>query len=146
MRRLGALLGSSLLLLVFSAGCGGYLGSAQRAYDDGRYLEAAEKLGDHEDEVAELSPRKQVSYGLYMGLSLMRLGDRDGAARWLGFAEEIEAKRPGTLRPDEKREIEAARGQLAVLSEKAKAPPPAIEEPAEDGTLLRNVNVRQTEP
>ena len=130
MRRLGALLGSSLLLLGFSAGCGGYLGSAQRAYQDGRYLEAAEKLEDHEDEVAELSPRKQVSYGLYMGLSLMRLGDRDGAARWLGFAEEIEA----------------ARGQLAVLSEKAKAPPPAIEEPAEDGTLLRNVNVRQTEP
>ncbi|HVK68557.1 MAG TPA: hypothetical protein VM694_29060 [Polyangium sp.] len=140
MRRLGALLGSSLLL-VFSAGCGGYLGSAQRAYQDGRYLEAAEKLGDHEDEVAALSPRKQVSYGLYMGLSLMKLGDHDGAERWFGFAEQVEAQRPGTLRPDEKRELEAARGQLAGIEEKAKA---AGEEPTQDGTFLQTV--RQTEP
>jgi len=145
MRRLGALLGSTLLLL-FSVGCGGYLGSAQRAYQDGRYLEAAEKLEDHEDEVAELSPRKQVSYGLCMGLALMMLGDRDGAERWLGFAEAIEARQPGTLRPDERRELEAARGRLADLAVKAKAAAeePAEEEPAQDGSLLRNV--RQTEP
>ncbi|MDI1446564.1 hypothetical protein [Polyangium sp. 6x1] len=141
MRRLGALLGSSLFLLV-SVGCGGYLGSAQRAYQDGRYLEAAEKLGDHEDEVAALSPRKQVSYGLYLGLSLMKLGDHDGADRWLDFAEQVEAQRPGTLRADEKRELEAARGQLAGVEEKAK--PASEEPPAQEAPLLRTV--RQTEP
>ncbi|MRG95198.1 hypothetical protein [Polyangium spumosum] len=141
MRRLGALLVSSLLLFV-AAGCGGYLGSAQRAYQDGRYLEVAEELGEHEGEVARLSPRKQVSYGLYLGLSLLMLGDRDGAERWLAFAEEIEARQPGTLRPDEKRELEVARVRLASVEAEDKAK--ASEEPAEDGTLLQNV--RQTEP
>ncbi len=134
MRRLGALLASSFLL--FLIGCGGYLGHAQRAYQDGRYLEVAENLGDHEDEVPALSPRKQVSYGLYRGLSLMRLGDRDGAERWLDFAEQIEAKQPGTLRPEEKRELTAARGRLAKSSI-------AIEEPAQDAPLR---TVRQVAP
>lgn len=146
MRRLGALLGSSLFLL-FSAGCAGYIGSAERAYQDGRYLEAAEKLGDHEDEVAELSPRKQVSYGLYLGLSLMMLGDHDGAERWLDFTEQVEAQRPGTLRPDEKRELQAARGRLAGVEEKAKAAGTGTgEEPAQDAPLLRTVRQTDTAP
>jgi hypothetical protein len=115
MRRLGALLSLSFFLLL-AAGCGGYLSSAQRAYNDGRYLEAAEKLGDHEDEVAQLSPRGKVSYGLYYGLSLMMLGDLDNAERWLLFAEGVEAQKPGTLRADERAEISAARTRIAKIS------------------------------
>lgn len=114
MRHLGALaksiFGFSVLLVL---GCGSYLGNAQRAYQEGRYLEAAENLGKHEADVVRLEPAKQANYGLYRGLSLLKLGDHDAASQWLGFAAEIEKKSPGSLQPAQRRELENARGQLA---------------------------------
>jgi len=111
MRRLVAISSAWFVLLIL-AGCGGYIGRAERAYHDGRYLEVAESLGDHEGEVGKLSPRGQAHYGLYLGLSLEQLGDRDGAERWLGFAGEIDARQPGALRPEERRKLDEARGRL----------------------------------
>jgi hypothetical protein len=115
MRHLGALATSFFLL--FALGCGSYLGSAQRAYQDGRYLEVAENLGGHEAEVPRLEPAKQAHYGLYRGLSLMRLGDHDAATHWLDFAADVEKKRPGSLLPAQRRELEDARDKLAKTVE-----------------------------
>ena len=110
MRLLGALVASPI---IFVLGCGSYLGSAQRAYDEGRYLEAAESLSSYEAKVVELPPAKQANYGLYRGLSLMMLGDHDDAGKWLDFAAAIEKKRPGSLMPAQRRELEVARAKLA---------------------------------
>jgi hypothetical protein len=111
MRLFGA--GTTSFFLLFVLGCGSYLGSAQRAYQEGRYLEAAENLGNHEAEVGRLEPAKQANYGLYRGLSLMKLGDHDAASQWLDFAADVEKKRPGSLQPAQRRELEDARGSLA---------------------------------
>lgn len=108
---------SLLFFLLFGLGCGSYLGSAQRAYHEGRYLEAAEDLGDHEADVPRLEPAKQANYGLYRGLSLMKLGDHEAAGQWLNFAADVEKKRPGSLLPAQRRELEDARDKLAKTAE-----------------------------
>jgi len=111
MGHVGALATSFFML--FALGCGSYLGSAQRAYQDGRYLEVAENLGGHEADVPRLEPAKQANYGLYRGLSLMRLGDQEAAIHWLDFAADIEKKLPGSLLPEQRKELEDARDKLA---------------------------------
>jgi hypothetical protein len=138
MRHLGALaksiFGFSVLLAL---GCGSYLGNAQRAYQEGRFLEAAENLGNHEAEVARLEPAKQANYGLYRGLSLLKLGDHDAASQWLGFAADIEKKRPGSLQPAQRRELEDAQGQLAKSME--------VERPSNDMAMTTR-NASDTNP
>ncbi len=119
MRLFGALATSFFLLI--TSGCGSYLGTAQRAYQDGRYLEVAENLGVHEADVPQLEPAKQATYGFYRGLSLMRLGDPDAAGHWLDFAAEIEKKRPGSLLPAQRRELEDARDKLAKSAKSGEA-------------------------
>lgn len=114
MRHLGAL--ATTFFLMFAPGCGSYLGSAQRAYQEGRYLEVAENLGDHEAEVTNLEPSKQANYGLYRGLSLMKLGDHEAAGHWLDFAADVEKQRPGSLLPKQRQELDEARGELAKTS------------------------------
>jgi hypothetical protein len=95
-----------LALSMVLAGCGGgYVSGAKRAYTQGRYLEAAEELGDHEDEVHGLSPRRKAEYGLYRGLSLMMLRDYQGAEHWMSFARTVEEKSPGALRPEQREEL-----------------------------------------
>jgi hypothetical protein len=115
MRHLGALATSFFLL--FALGCGSYLGSAKRAYQEGRYLEVAENLSDHEADVPRLEPANQANYGLYRGLSLLRLGDDEAASQWLDFAADVEKKRPGSLLPARRRELEDARDKLAKTVE-----------------------------
>lgn len=92
--------------LIFATGCGSYVGGAKNAYSQGRYLEAAERLGQHEHEVSELSPPSQAEYGMYRGLSLMKVADYPGAMRWLDFAFKVEQRHPGTLLPEQRRELE----------------------------------------
>jgi hypothetical protein len=89
----------SLLSLV---ACGGYIGRAKRDYNQGRYLEAAEQLGEHEEELGDLPNRKQAEYGIYRGLSLLQLGDYASATRWLSFAYTVEQANPGTLKPEQR--------------------------------------------
>jgi hypothetical protein len=115
MRRFGGPIVS--FVLVFVLGCGSYLGSAQRAYQEGRYLEVAENLGDHEAEVDQLPPAKQAHYGFYRGLSLLKLGDPDAASHWLAFAAHVEKNRPGSLLPAQRRELDDARDKLAKTAE-----------------------------
>lgn len=115
MRHVGAF--ATTFFLLFVPGCGSYLGSAQHAYQEGRYLEVAENLGQHEAEVGQLEPAKQAHYGLYRGLSLLKLGDHDAAVQWLEFAANVEKKRPGSLQPAQRRELEDARDKLAKTIE-----------------------------
>src|SRR5262249_28084784 len=103
-----------LLAGLFAAGCGGgYVGRARRDYSDGRYLEAAERLGQHESELDELSPRRQAGDGVYRGLSLLMLGDFGGAHRLPNSAYEVERQNPGTLKTEQRADLDRGWAQLA---------------------------------
>lgn len=99
--------GLALCLCLGLFGCGGgNIGRAKTAYRQGRYLEAAERLQAEEPAVIELSEKNQAEYGLYRGLSLMMLGDAQGAQEWLAFTYNVERRRPGTLPPDQRALLE----------------------------------------
>ncbi len=106
-----------MLLLTLSAGCViTYVGRAQTAYVDGRYLEVAEDLAAHEDEVGRLSRSNKVRYGMYRGLSLLRLGDLENSHRWLRFAYDIEDAGPRpTLRPRQRMVLDAGWARLKEI-------------------------------
>lgn len=99
-------IGLQLAACAFVLGCGGFVAGAKSAYQEGRYLEAAETLSEHEREVRDLPAEGQAEYGLYRGLSLIRLQDYQGAMQWLTFASETEKRSPGSLKPEQKAELE----------------------------------------
>ena len=113
------------LSMLLCSGCSiAYVGRAQTAYSDGRYLEVAEDLAAHEQEVGQLSRPNKVRYGMYRGLSLMRLGDNDSARHWLRFAYDFENAGPvPTLRPRQRMVLDAGWARLKELGV-VKAPPP----------------------
>jgi hypothetical protein len=61
-------------------------------FAEARFIEAAEVFEHSETQLRELSPTEQTRYGLYRGMTLLRLGDLDGAAKWLHYARTTEAK------------------------------------------------------
>lgn len=67
-----------------------YVGRAQTAYEQGRYLEVAESLARHEPELERLPTSKRARYGLYRGLALIQLGDPEEGRRWLHYARDLE--------------------------------------------------------
>jgi hypothetical protein len=105
----------ALLSTASSPGCGtlSYVGRAEIAYDDGRYLEVAEDLARRETDLDNLSADKRVRYGVYRGLALLRLGDVDEAKRWLGYARNMQDKAPAAL--DDKQRSQLAEGWSALV-------------------------------
>ncbi|HEY5961624.1 MAG TPA: hypothetical protein VIV60_33925 [Polyangiaceae bacterium] len=93
-------LGRSLLLLI-ALGCLPACASATRRgqslYVEGRLIEAAEVFEHGEDQLARATAKDRVRYGLYRGATLLKLGDLDGASRWLYFAQQAETHHPGSL-------------------------------------------------
>jgi hypothetical protein len=98
-------------LLVGAFGCTVTYGRAEDAYRSGRYLEAAENLARHEPEVGTMPPAQQARYGTFRGLALLRLGDYDGARRWMKFAYDAEQRQP-TLQLDLRRQLDAGWSEL----------------------------------
>lgn len=96
MRRLALL----ALIAVVGSGCATYIGRARRDYTEGRYLEAAEKLANHRDDVPDLPPRKQIELATILGLSLLQMGDAPGARRWLEYADGVARDFPDEVRPE----------------------------------------------
>jgi hypothetical protein len=98
-----------LLLGALSIGaCVDYVQRAGSDYGDGRYLEVEETLAQREGDLQALSPPRQAQYGAYRGMSLLRLGDLDGAQHWLEFAARAERQLPGSLGPQEQAELRHA--------------------------------------
>jgi hypothetical protein len=89
-----------------------YVGKAEMAYDDGRYFEVAEALAAREGDMRDLPAWKRARYGVYRGLSLLRLGEYEGAAEWLEYARKVDAEHR-TLAPEQRRRLEEGLEELA---------------------------------
>ena len=100
-QRLGALFG--LLGFFFSAltACAHYVGRGSDLYYQGRYIEAAHVLEMSEHGLRAQDEENRALYGLYRGATLFRLGDLDGARRWLEYSEQLTVAHPAMLRDDQ---------------------------------------------
>jgi hypothetical protein len=90
-----------LLVLGLLPACGNPVRHGRTLYVEGRLIEAAEVFEHGEAHLAKMSDRDRVSYGLYRGATLLKLGDLDGAGRWLYFAQQAENHNPGSLEPSD---------------------------------------------
>ena len=70
-------------------------------YHQGRYIEAAHVLEMSERRLKEADDDERATYGLYRGATLFRLGDIDGARRWLEYSERLCVSHPKVLEGDE---------------------------------------------
>jgi hypothetical protein len=85
-----------------TAGCTHYVGRGSDLYYQGRYIEAAHVLEMSERQLRAADEEDRASYGLYRGATLFRLGDLDGARRWLEYSEQLSLAHPRTLRTDQR--------------------------------------------
>src|SRR5215510_12714224 len=95
---------ASFALLGFFLGasaCTHYVGRGSDLYYQGRYIEAAHVLEMSEQRLSRADDDERATYGLYRGATLFRLGDLDGARRWLEYSEQLTVTHPERLRPEE---------------------------------------------
>lgn len=97
-------LGFFLAAATFASGigCTHYVGRGSDLYYQGRYIEAAHVLEMSELQLRAADEDDRARYGLYRGATLFRLGDLDGARRWLEYSEQLSVAQPRTLRADQR--------------------------------------------
>jgi len=102
--KLGFFLGAATFASAISAGigCTHYVGRGSDLYYQGRYIEAAHVLEMSERQLRGADEEDRASYGLYRGATLFRLGDLDGARRWLEYSEQLTLSHPDMLRPEQR--------------------------------------------
>jgi hypothetical protein len=106
------LLGAGLSGCALLSGCTmTYVQRAETAYDEGRYLEVAEQLAKREADMPNTTSGQRARYGVYRGLSLLRLGDYDGAERWLSYARGLEQQ----LNDEQRAKLDAGVAELSEL-------------------------------
>ncbi|HTV23296.1 MAG TPA: hypothetical protein VMG12_31625 [Polyangiaceae bacterium] len=92
----------SVGITLFGVGCTHYVGRGSDLYYQGRYIEAAHVLEMSERQLRGADEEDRASYGLYRGATLFRLGDLDGARRWLEYSEQLTVSHPDMLRPEQR--------------------------------------------
>jgi hypothetical protein len=97
-----------LLVLGLVPACANAVKRGQTLYVEGRLIEAAEVFEHGEAHLTEISEKDRVRYGLYRGATLLKLGDLDGAGRWLYFAQQAENHSPGSLEPSDAQTLRLA--------------------------------------
>lgn len=100
---------ASFVLLGFflaAGACTHYVGRGSDLYYQGRYIEAAHVLEMSERRLATADPDERATYGLYRGATLFRLGDLDGARRWLEYSEHLCIANPKILQGNEQQLLE----------------------------------------
>lgn len=97
----GALALGTIAFVSSVLGCTHYVDRGSDLYYQGRYIEAAHVLEKTEPRLTGASHVEQATYGLYRGATLLRLGDLEGADRWLGYCQTVTARHPDVLRKDE---------------------------------------------
>lgn len=88
---------SVAIVALSSVACGGHAYRGSSLYQEGRYIEAAETFERTERGLTAVGAHEQAEFGLYRGLTFLRLGDLPSARDWLAYASRIERQVPGTL-------------------------------------------------
>jgi hypothetical protein len=128
-----------LLVLGLLPACANATQRGHALYVDGRFIEAAEVFEHSESHLTEVDDRERVIYGLYRGATLLKLGDLDGASRWLYFARQAESHRPGSLESADAKALQLA---LKALDEGRNRVKPKVD-PLK-GALARATSSAQT--
>ncbi len=121
-------------------GCSPYVDRGETLYREGRYVEAAEVFELTEQRLASSSPSVRAEYGLFRGMTFLRLDDLTSARRWLGYAGALEQNDPELFEGTKLALLERA---WAELDQRSRAVPPnvgdpprlATEEPASTGLV-----------
>jgi hypothetical protein len=92
--RIPVVLGATVAI---AAACNPYVQRGEALYHEGRYIEAAEIFELTEARLVQAPKLEQAEYGLYRGLTFLRLSDLTSARQWLGYANGVEHRSPGTL-------------------------------------------------
>lgn len=104
-----------VLLGLACSGCGGPMGSARQAFDEGRYPDAAEALRRLEPEVGSWSAHDQGRYALTRGLTHLACGDARQAYLWLGNARARAREHPGMFDSAERGRLASAWRSLGLM-------------------------------
>jgi tetratricopeptide (TPR) repeat protein len=107
-------LAATMVVATAMVACTPPMQRAETAYSEGRYLEVAEDLAHSESELTQLPVEQRARYGVYRGLSLMKLGEYDGAQRWLRYALDVERGRP-SLEAHQRRALDEGWSSLQAL-------------------------------
>lgn len=91
----------SALVLALFAGCSPYVNRGETLYREGRYIEAAEVFELTEAKLKRSSSEICAEYGLYRGLTYLKLDDLRNAHLWLTYAYNVEQRSPGQLTAEE---------------------------------------------
>ncbi len=127
---------SLAFVVVTAGGCGT---SAQRGaalYGDGRYIEAAEVFERTEARLPRCDGDERAEYGLYRGLTFLRLDDVNSARQWLSYAASVERREPGSLSDDERRALARAQAEAERRAAEQPAPAPKVEAVAASDSAL----------
>jgi tetratricopeptide (TPR) repeat protein len=85
------------LLGAVGVGCSPYVQRGEVLYQDGRYIEAAEMFELTEARLASSTAEVRAEYGLYRGLTYLRLDDLKNARQWLAYAYTMDHGNPDLL-------------------------------------------------
>ena len=102
------------ILALWVTSCGGYVTRGRKLYHEGRYIESAEVLQRHENDLRAEPPPRQAEYATYRGLSMLVLGNYPEAHRWMRFAYEVERSHPGAMQPAWRRDLDQGWKQLQL--------------------------------
>jgi hypothetical protein len=102
------LVGLATLLASAVASCGGPLGDAESLFKRGQYPAAHQALLGLEVESRSWTDAERAKYALYVGLTLVALGDWGRAGVWLREAKAVEDEHPGSLPYDDARRLAVA--------------------------------------
>jgi hypothetical protein len=104
-----------LLALAASAlpACSPYVNRGETLYREGRYIEAAEVFELTEARLRASPSEVRAEYGLYRGLTYLRLDDLRNAHVWFTYAATVEKKTPGQLTSDERMLLDRGWKELA---------------------------------
>ena len=104
-RSLGCSLGAFILV---ATACAPVIKGGGTLYAEGRYIEAAEVFERTEARLDTSTARTRCEYGLYRGLTFLKLGDDARAREWLAYSYQLERKTPGTLDDGERKPLDSA--------------------------------------
>jgi hypothetical protein len=96
------LLSFAFVVSLLASGCSPYVNRGETLYREGRYIEAAEVFELTEAKLRASTSEVCAEYGLYRGLTYLRLDDLRSAQVWLTYAITVEKKLPGQLTSDER--------------------------------------------